>query len=391
MPNSRPICVDCKTKNATVGMFLIQLDDASERHTEKNYPSHCRNCAQSLYNSDSKSKLNPKYFGFLTHMEIVEYLNATKYESPSEHLHRHGIFVLKKSKSSRLAALLQHLELMSDARDLYKQLDRLKNDGGREFADYRRWKNIDGDITGHNVFTKKQINEMKDLEESFLKEVEDTCFPTEKYAKIAMYNATKADVKQQILVRTRLYMMGRFRGLRACQVPHQDDSKYNVSIICIAKCDGGWYPFLYHDGSHVLAFEHEQEKYPKLYSRQETLLMEAEKGDCIIFFTPLIHRGGPSSMSDADSIPEDTLTDLVFAFHCYHFGLPSGSETGRGKIQFSHLTIENERDEHTFSPDLFSEQFSMMRQRARHGFMMKIRGKRMTSRNANGFDGNIAL
>ena len=96
-------------------------------------------------------------------------------------------------------------------------------------------------------------------------------------------------------------------------------------------------------------------------------------------------------MSDADLIPEDTLTDLVFAFHCYHFGLPSGSETGRGKIQFSHLTIENERDEHTFSPDLYSEQFSRMRQRARHGFMMKIRGKRMTSRNANGFDGNIAL
>eukprot|EP00956_Cyclotella_meneghiniana_P011250 scaffold15822_cov39-Cyclotella_meneghiniana.AAC.1 len=57
--------------------------------------------------------------------------------------------------------------------------------------------------------------------------------------------------------------------------------------------------------------------------------MEAEKGDCIIFFTPLIHRGGPSSMANADSIPEDTLTDLVFAFHCYHFGLPSGSETGR--------------------------------------------------------------
>eukprot|EP00956_Cyclotella_meneghiniana_P016617 scaffold26331_cov19-Cyclotella_meneghiniana.AAC.2 len=126
-------------------------------------------------------------------MEIVEYLNATKCESPSEHLHCHGIFVLKKSKSSRLAALIQHLELMSDARDLYKQLDRLKNDGGSDFADYRRWKNIDGDITGHNVFTKKQINEMKDLEASFLKEVEDTCFPTEKYATIAMYNVTKVE------------------------------------------------------------------------------------------------------------------------------------------------------------------------------------------------------
>eukprot|EP00956_Cyclotella_meneghiniana_P029796 scaffold73321_cov40-Cyclotella_meneghiniana.AAC.1 len=104
MPNSPQYCVDCKTKNATVGMFLIQLDNVSERHTEPNYPSHCRNCAQSLYDSDSK--VNPKYFGFLTHMEIVEYLNATKFESPSEHLHRHGIFVPKKSKSSRLAALL---------------------------------------------------------------------------------------------------------------------------------------------------------------------------------------------------------------------------------------------------------------------------------------------
>eukprot|EP00956_Cyclotella_meneghiniana_P041211 scaffold218910_cov30-Cyclotella_meneghiniana.AAC.1 len=66
-------------------------------------------------------------------MEIVEYLNAKKYESPSEHLHRHGIFVLKKSKSSRLAALLQHLQLMSDARDLYKHFDRIKNDGGTDF------------------------------------------------------------------------------------------------------------------------------------------------------------------------------------------------------------------------------------------------------------------
>ena len=335
------------------------------------------------------SKAEPKYFGYLIDMEIFEYLTHTKDGSPAEILHRHGIFLHKKPRN--LAALLQHLEQLTDGKDLYHQLDRLKNDGDRDYADYRRWKNIDGDITGHNLFTSKQIDEMKDLERSLLREVEEKCFPTEKYAKIAMENATKADVtKMQVLIRSKLYMMGRFRGLSVCQVPHQDDWKYNVNIICIAKCDGGEYPFFYHEGSHFLAFEYGHSEYPQLHSQHEKPLT-AEKGDCIVFFTSLIHRGGPSSMAGIKSIPENKLTDLVFAYHCHHFGLPSGSETGRGKIQFSHLIINNTKDEHTFEPLPYSMPFSEMRQRARHGFMMKILGKRTTSRNAKGFDGNIAL
>ena len=389
MPFSCRICIDCKSNVATTAMFLIQLHPITDRHIQPNHASYCRSCAQCRYDSDSKSKAEPKYFGYLIDMEIFEYLHQTKDGSPAEILHQCGIFLHKKSRN--LAALLQHLEQLTDGKDLYHLLDRLKNDGERDYADYRRWKNLDGDITGHSLFTSKQINEMKDLEDLLLREVEEKCFPTEKYAKIAMKNATKADVtKKQVLIRSKLYVMGRFRGLSACQVPHQDDWKYNVNIICIAKCDGGKYPFLYHEGSHFLAFESGQGEYPQLNSQREKPL-HAEKGDCIVFFTPLIHRGGPSSMAGINSIPENTLTDLVFAYHCYHFGLPSGSETGRGKIKFSHLKINNKIDEHTFEPLPYSVPFSEMRQRARHGFMMKILGKRMTSRNAKGFDGNIAV
>ena len=110
MPFSCRICIDCKSNVATTAMFLIQLHPITDRHIQPNHASYCRSCAQCRYDSDSKSKAEPKYFGYLIDMEIFEYLHQTQDGSPAEILHQCGIFLHKKSRN--LAALLQHLGII---------------------------------------------------------------------------------------------------------------------------------------------------------------------------------------------------------------------------------------------------------------------------------------
>lgn len=382
------LCNRCTCRKATVGMFVVELNAETNLHIEATRPTHCPHCAQSLYDNDSTHI--PRYFGFLNEVEMIEYQVKTKDNSPSERLHLCGIDLHKKS--STLAALLQQLSIISHGKDLWRVTDRLKNSGGKNDTDYRRWKNIEGDITGCNVFTLKQLNSVKHLRESFFSEIEDIYFPTEKYAKIARYNATKEETHQLVLTTSKFYMMARYGGLKQSQVPHQDNFKYNLTVICVAKCAGENYPFFYYDGTHVLAFEidHDKDEYPNM-SKRNMLPLPAKQGDCIIFFTPLIHCGGPSSWAKNNSIAPDTLTDLVYAFHCDHFGLPSGKDSGRGKVQYSHLNFDSNGETDAFETELFSEEFSKMRQLARNGFMMKLLGKRKTTRNVKGYDGDFAL